>query len=408
MLVGCHFDRIVRRLYSRIRFPIPKHTGIGNAERIPYLPHHTRVTDHSLSLPRMAHRHAVLHAQPLIAATVQHIARKTERNARRLYQPVGRGHTVVEETLPKPQFVDIGEKLGILVGRTARETGIAVQVDDAAGLDTLHCPAHPLENVAAKRDIIQIDAVYIHRLYHPSQALYIVVVPARIAFGSQYGCIGHNSRLVLMVKMLIPLWGIPSDKMLAEPREATAVATTQYLGTKTSDGPYLGSGIAQFAQGIIEFHLQSFLVPCTGKILQFVDRQEGVVDKRMKLVGMVYVDDFHPCRHIGIRRHGFAAIVIIAVGKLSVQVDGLHRRDEQCKIKRYGLACLQHTLTAIDGHAGMLLAFVQTEPSLASIVPTFRIRRSVGIEQRSCIGASPQLTVYAGMGVAHPEAVEGP
>ena len=74
--------------------------------------------------PGVAHRHAILHAQPLISATVEHVAGQSERNARGLYQPVGGGHLVIEEALAEPHLIYIREEIGILISRAFGESGI--------------------------------------------------------------------------------------------------------------------------------------------------------------------------------------------------------------------------------------------------------------------------------------------
>ena len=208
--------------------------------------------------------------------------------------------------------------------------------------------------------------------------------------------------------MLVPLGGVSGHQVFAQPGIAASASITQNLVAQAADGPDFGHYIGQFAQSVVEFHLASPLVPFLDERYQFITAQERIVDVRVILVGMMYVDHFHACLHVVIGWYGFRTVVVVAVGELALQVERFHGSDDEGEFEVHGSVCFKCTRTAIYGHAGCGTFFLETETTLAAVVPASRIGGTVGTQQRATIGRTPQFAVDSGLGISHPETVERP
>ena len=110
--------------------------------------------------------------------------------------------------------------------------------------------------------------------------------------------------------------------------------------------PDFRDNIGQLADGIIQLHLTTLAMPFIRKSLDGIGCHERVINERIQVVGMMYVDDLYTRLHIFGLRSGSTPIMVIPVGKLAAAIYFLYRGEQQRKIERQVFAGFESTRTA--------------------------------------------------------------
>ena len=273
--------------------------------------------------------HAVKHAAPGIAATLEHFAHEPEGDAGDLHKPEI-GTRVVVEVLAEPEPVDIGEVLEVEVGAVGEAVALVVlvrgvKVDESAGAGAVEDLAQPLHRRAVEGDVVDVEAVDFDVVHQPVKTFQVIVVPARHAAVDNGGVLEARHE---------PGGDVVGAEVLLQPGKAAARASGEDLVAKAAQGEDLRRPVGELTHGVVDLHLHVARVRLVDIGLHLVRAQERVVDVRVDLGGVVHVDgvraqagDFFDRREA----------VVEARAPLLGGIDGPERRERQAEVEVEGL-----------------------------------------------------------------------
>ena len=196
--------------------------------------------------------------------------------------------------------------------------------------------------------------------------------------------------------------------MFATPRETAPVTALQDFIAQAAQCPDFRDNIGQLADGIIQFHLTTLAMPFIRKSLDGIGCHERVINERIQVVGMMYVDDLYTRLHIFGLRSGSTPIMVIPVGKLAAAIYFLYRGEQQRKIERQVFAGFESTRTAVCRRRCQVTVTVDTETAFAVVIPAFGISRTIKIQQRTGITSPAQFAMDTSFFGTTPKTVERP